>query len=70
MTKRHFEAFAAVVRRKREAEAAYEKVGEKALEAITRHEANGIEEAVIEVCQEFNGRFDAERFRKACQPKA
>lgn len=52
MTKKHFEAAAAYVRGYR-----FWKPGEREL----------VTEAFVAVCREFNGRFDAERFRAACR---
>ena len=66
MNKRHFEAFAAVARRRRQDAKRCEAEGKKEEATAAIFVALGIEEAVIEVAQQFNPLFDAARFRRAC----
>ena len=62
MTKQHFEAFAKTCRQWRSVAVT---VGTPAQREFT---ALAIENAVVEVAAEDNPRFDAARFRQACQP--
>jgi hypothetical protein len=55
MTKKHFEAAAAYVRRLRD------------LGPSDRPDLQSVEDAFVDVFRQFNGRFDVERFRAACR---
>ena len=68
MTKQHFIAFAEKARQLRLDAKTHEKAGNKELADCATYQALGIEQAVIEVAQKFNPRFDDARFRAACNP--
>jgi hypothetical protein len=72
VTKKHFEAAAAIVRGIRQVSVELRNPYTPTTSKLVReNDLNAIsaESAYIELFTQFNPRFDAERFRAACQPK-
>ena len=63
MTKKHFEAAATIVREERRLAGNYRDPG------ILFQQAQCVEDAFVALFRQFNPRFDADKFRAACQPK-
>lgn len=68
MTKQHFIAFAKIASAHRRAAATHTAEDERPLAIFAAGQAQGIEDAVVQIGKQFNPNFDEDRFRKACKP--